>query len=218
MTWSSVAPATTSRFWRPATIRSCESRRRQRYGRRTRGADTLQFNGANDETQQHPNLRPTRPLAIGAANVGNVAMDVNGVEQVNVVALGGADTITVNDLSRTDVTQVNIDLAGTAGSGIGDGQADTVVIVGTNGNDVVSVFGDANGTTATGLAAEIHIAGTESDKDRLIVRAVAGDDVIEASGLAATGIQLTADGGDGNDDLIGGTATTRCSAARATTF
>ena len=31
-------------------------------------------------------------------------MDLNGVEQVNVVALGGADTITINDLTGTDVT------------------------------------------------------------------------------------------------------------------
>ena len=59
-------------------------------------------------------------------------MDLNGVEQVNVNALGGADTITVNDLSGTDVTSVNLDLAGTPGSGTGDGQADTVIVNGTN--------------------------------------------------------------------------------------
>jgi Ca2+-binding RTX toxin-like protein len=166
------------------------------------GADTLQFNGANanenfDLSANGSRLRLFR-------DVGSVTMDVNGVEQVNIVALGGADTITVNDLSHTDVSQVNIDLSGTAGSGIGDGQADTVIVVGTNAADVVRVFGDSSGTTATGLAAETHITGAESDKDRLIVRAVAGDDVIEASGLKGTGIQLTADGGDGNDVLIGG--------------
>ena len=38
-------------------------------------------------------------------------MDVNGVERVNFSAVGGADTITVNDLCGTDVTQVNLDLA-----------------------------------------------------------------------------------------------------------
>ena len=166
------------------------------------GADTLQFNGANVNEKIDLSANGSRLRLV--RDVGNVTMDVNGVEQVNVVALGGADTITVNDLSPTVVTQVNIDLAGTAGSGIGDGQADTVIIVGTDGDNVVSVFGDANGTTATGLAAEIHIAGAEADKDRLIVRAVAGDDIVEASGLTATGIQFTADGGDGNDNLIGG--------------
>ena len=38
-------------------------------------------------------------------------MDLNDVEQINFTALGGADTITVNDLTGTDVTQVNLDLA-----------------------------------------------------------------------------------------------------------
>ena len=33
-------------------------------------------------------------------------------------------TITVDDLTDTDVKQVTIDLSGTAGSGNGDGQAD----------------------------------------------------------------------------------------------
>ena len=38
-------------------------------------------------------------------------MDLNGVEHIQFTALGGADTITVNDLTGTDVTQVAIDLA-----------------------------------------------------------------------------------------------------------
>ena len=37
----------------------------------------------------------------------------------------------------------------------------------------------------------------------MIVNALAGDDVVDASGLAAGAIQLTADGGDGDDVLIG---------------
>ena len=107
------------------------------------GADTLQFNGANvnekiDLSANGSRLRLFR-------DVGNVTMDVNGVEQVNVVALGGADTITVNDLSGTGVTDVNIDLAGTAGSGVGDGQADTVIVNGTGGDDVVSGRRRCNG-------------------------------------------------------------------------
>ena len=105
------------------------------------GHDTLQFNGSNvneniDLSANGSRLRLFR-------DVGNVTMDVNGVEQVNVAALGGADTITVNDLSGTGVTDVNLDLAGTPGSGIGDGQADTVIVNGTTGNDAIAVAGDA---------------------------------------------------------------------------
>ena len=49
-----------------------------------------------------------------------------------------------------------------------------------------------------------HGVGAEAANDRLRVNLLAGDDVLDASGLAAGAIQLTADGGDGNDVLIGG--------------
>ena len=58
-------------------------------------------------------------------DVANITMDINGVEQINFTALGGADNITVGDLSRTGVTQVDLDLSATPGSGTGDGAADT---------------------------------------------------------------------------------------------
>jgi Ca2+-binding RTX toxin-like protein len=165
------------------------------------GKDTLQFNGANvaermDLSANGSRLRFTR-------DVGNITMDVNGVEQVNIVALGGADTITVNNLAGTSVTNVNIDLSGTPGSGTGDGAADTIIINGTAGDDVVTVAGASGSAEVAGLAAVVHIAGAEAANDRLIINAGDGDDVVQASGLAAGTIQLTADGGNGNDVLIG---------------
>ena len=42
-------------------------------------------------------------------------MDLNDTEVIQFTALGGADTIVVNDLSGTDVTQLAIDLASTVG-------------------------------------------------------------------------------------------------------
>ena len=166
------------------------------------GNDTLQFNGANineniDLSANGSRLRLFR-------DVGDVTMDVNGVENVSVVARGGADTITVNDLSGTGVTDVNIDLASTPGSGVGDGQADAVVVNGSAGNDAVTVTGNAANAEVLGLAASVHITGAEPANDRLTVNALAGDDVVDASGLSATAIQLTENGGDGNDVLIGG--------------
>jgi Ca2+-binding RTX toxin-like protein len=130
-------------------------------------------------------------------------MDVHGVEQVNIVALGGPDTITVHDLSGTGVLQVNVDLSSPPGSGTGDGQPDTVVVNGTTHNDSITVAGDASGAAVSGLAAAVHITGAEAANDRLVVNALGGNDVVDASGLAAGAIQLTADGGDGNDILIG---------------
>ncbi len=44
-------------------------------------------------------------------DIGNVTMDLNDVEHIELNALGGADTITVSDLTGTDVKQVALDLA-----------------------------------------------------------------------------------------------------------
>ena len=78
-----------------------------------------------------------------------------------------------------------------------------MIVQGTNGDDVDLVVGDATGVTVLGLAAQVNITGSEAANDRLTINALAGDDVVEASGLAAGAIQLTADGGDGDDVLIG---------------
>ena len=40
--------------------------------------------------------------------------------------------------------------------------------------------------------------------DTLTINALGGDDVVQASGLAANAIKLAIDGGDGDDVLIGG--------------
>jgi Ca2+-binding RTX toxin-like protein len=166
------------------------------------GTDTLQFNGAN--VGENIDISANGPRVRFFRDVASVTMDLNDVERINFTALGGADNIHVHDLSGTDVTEVNLDLAGTPGSGTGDGAADTVTVDGTAGEDVITVAGDASGTAVLGLAAKVNITGAEAANDRLTVNALAGDDVVTASGLSAAAIQLTEDGGDGNDVLIGG--------------
>src|SRR5205807_836397 len=76
-------------------------------------------------------------------DVANVAMDLNGIERIQLNTLGGADTVTVNDLTRTDVTQVGIDLGARPGTAGGDGAADTIVINVTNGNGDDVLIGGA---------------------------------------------------------------------------
>ncbi len=162
------------------------------------GTDTLQFNGAN--VNENIDISANGSRARLFRDVGNVTMDLNGVEHINVAALGGADTITVNDLTGTNVDQVAVDLSATPGSNVGDGQSDTVVINGTNSDDVITVVNDNGVIKVSGLATDVTISGFEST-DHLVINGLGGDDVIEASGL--TGMQLTANGGDGNDVLIG---------------
>jgi Ca2+-binding RTX toxin-like protein len=165
------------------------------------GADSMLFNGANAAERIDISANGGRVLFF--RDIASVLMDLNDVEGIDFNALGGADRVVVNDLSGTDVTEVNNALASSIGGSSGDGQPDTVIVQATNGDDVSIVVGDAAGVSAFGLPAQVTITGSEAANDRLTVNALAGDDVVEASGLAAGAIQLTADGGFGNDVLVG---------------
>ncbi len=164
------------------------------------GTDTMLFNGAN--LSESFDLSANGPRARFFRDVGNITMDLNDVERVHLNALGGADNVVVNDLSGTDVTKVAIDLAGIIGGDAGDGAADLVTVIGTAGDDRIVVTSDAAGIAIKGLPAEVDIAHAEAG-DQLVVNGLGGDDVIDASGLAAgtLGVQLA--GGLGKDTLIG---------------
>jgi Ca2+-binding RTX toxin-like protein len=123
-------------------------------------------------------------------------MDLDNVETVDVNAKAGADTITVNDLSKTDVNKVNIDLGGA------DSASDTVVINATNGDDAITITNNNGVVTVSGLATEVTISNFEANNDRIVINGLGGDDVITASGLG-TAMLFTANGGDGDDVLIG---------------
>jgi Ca2+-binding RTX toxin-like protein len=135
-------------------------------------------------------------------NVASVTMDLNEVERIEFTALGGTDKVVVNDLSGTDATDVNIDLAGTLGGVTGDGQVDSVTVNGTNGDDVVNVFAAGTAVDVFGLAAQVHVDNFESGttKDQLVINGGDGDDVLIATGT----VGVTLDGGAGDDILLGG--------------
>jgi Ca2+-binding RTX toxin-like protein len=164
------------------------------------GADKMAFNGANiaenmDVSANGGRVRFTR-------NIAAIVMDLNDVESIDVKALGGADNLVVNDVSGTDLTNVSADLNATGGGD--DASADNVITTATNGADVVTVSGSGPSAQVNGLPALVNVTGAIATNDRLTVNALAGDDVVDASGLAAGSILLTADGGDNDDVLIGG--------------
>ena len=165
------------------------------------GTDTLVFNGANINENMDISANGQRVRL--SRDVGNVVMDLNGVEHIQVNALGGADTITVNDLTGTDVTRVALDLSAPAGSGQGDGQPDTVIVNGTAGDDQIKVASSGASVVVNGLAAQVTIAGAEGGRDSLVINALAGNDIINASALNAGQINLTINGGAGNDTITG---------------
>jgi Ca2+-binding RTX toxin-like protein len=156
------------------------------------GADTMLFNGANASEQVDLSANGNRLKFFRTQ--ANITMDTAGVERVDFNALGGADLVTVHDLTGTDVTRVDVDLAGTLGGAVGDGQADRVIVDGTNGNDAIDVSGDAQAVKVSGLAATTEILHSEVAKDRLDVNTLAGSDTVGSKGLAAGAIQFFLDG------------------------
>jgi len=164
------------------------------------GFDTMLFNGAN--IAEEIDISANGKQVVFFRNIATVTMDLDDVERIDFRALDSADKIVVNDLSGTDVVEVNVDLA--LAGGAGDADADNVFVHGTGDDDVVLITGDATGTSVLGLATQVNITGAEAALDKLHVIAGDGDDVIEASGVSAGAIGLVLDGGDGDDVIIGG--------------
>jgi Ca2+-binding RTX toxin-like protein len=166
------------------------------------GTDTLVFNGAGvaenfDFSANGDRLRFFR-------NVANITMDVDDTERVDLRALGGIDNTVVNDLSATDVKNIELDLETAIGGGAGDGAADTTTINGTSGNDTIAITPNAGAVDVTGLAAAVRIEHPEAANDLLNVKGLAGNDTINGSiGLAAL-IKVGIDGGADNDTINGG--------------
>ena len=73
------------------------------------GVDTLVFNGAN--IGENIGISANGGQATLTRDVGAVTMHLTSVERIELSTAGGADHITVNDLSGTGVRQVAIDLA-----------------------------------------------------------------------------------------------------------
>ena len=162
------------------------------------GSDTLQFNGSN-AGEKIGLAAGAGGHAILSRDVATITQDLNSVETVNVHALGGIDTITVGDLSGTDVKQVNIDLAATGGAP--DGVLDSVSLTGRDGSDHIVVTNVGGVTAVTGLAAGVTI-GNADNFDKLLISTGGGNDAFDASAINGQ-ITLSVSGGDGNDSLVG---------------
>jgi len=164
------------------------------------GFDTLQFDGSN--ASENMQILANGSRALLTRDVGNIVMDFNDVERVEIRAAGGTDTITVNDLTGTAVKEVDISLSKSPESGVKDSALDTVVAQATQTDDVIHVASTGDHVIVTGLAAKIDVAHASSN-DILTINGQGGDDVIDASGVAAGRMRLQLDGGAGNDTLIG---------------
>lgn len=148
------------------------------------GFDTMLFNGANGGETVDVSANGERVTFF--RNPGTITMDLNEVEVSVFNALGGSDTITVNDLAGTDATNVALNF-------VSDLVADQVIVNGTADDDRIVVTGVAGEVEVTGLAAGVTIANPEFAHDQLVINTLAGNDSVDASALAAGVIQLFVD-------------------------
>jgi hypothetical protein len=120
-------------------------------------------------------LAPNGARTLFLRDVANIRMDMDGVEALDLTALGGTDAVTVEDMSGTDFRLASVDLS--APTGGPDLAADTVTVNGSDDDDEIAVDAGA-GVEVTGLRTTTSIAGSEL-ADQLIVNGQAGDDTID---------------------------------------
>ncbi|HLO34701.1 MAG TPA: hypothetical protein VK194_01400 [Candidatus Deferrimicrobium sp.] len=148
------------------------------------GTDTMVFNGSGgDEIMAAATAFGGRVSF--TRNLGGIVMDLNGIETIDVNALGGADTVTVNDTTGTDLQRVNVDLAAALNGSTADDKADTVAVNGTKGDDSITARANGAAVEVSGLSALVRITHTDPARDTLVIDAVTGDDHVAVDpGLA----------------------------------
>jgi len=154
------------------------------------GIDRMVFNGA--AAAETVTLTANAGRLTFFRNPGNVTMDTDNVETVDFNALGGADSVSIGDLTGTDVTQTNLDLAAALGGTAADGAIDSLVVDGTEGVDEIHVDGSQAGVDVTGLAGAVSIKHADST-DSLSVNTLGGKDGVLVNGVAGL-LQLVVDG------------------------
>ena len=157
------------------------------------GVDRLAFNGSNigerfDVSANGSHVRFTR-------NVAAITMDLDHLETLDVAALGGADVLTVHDLTGTDLSTVNPDLGGFGG--VDDGQPDDVVVpVGTTVGQDPTDGTVTTVTAASGLGAQVRVHHA-APTDRIHVIGSGPTDAVTITGTAAAdAVNVTANGTD----------------------
>jgi Ca2+-binding RTX toxin-like protein len=155
------------------------------------GTDRLLFNGANgNETMS---LSADGSASVFFREPGAIRMDMDRVEVVDVVALGGADAITVDDLTGTYVRRANIDLSV---GGVGDGQPDVVTVEGTATADQVNVTESDGRVAVAGPTIDSRLSAPELI-DRLQVNTRDGNDTVDVDAAARGLIEVAVDLGAG---------------------
>ena len=156
------------------------------------GADIFDFRGRGQAGD-------TLTLAADGAEVDAIfnaaTINVSGVEDFLITPGDGAPAdVNIDDLFATEATTISVVLPAA-------GNADTVDVEGRNSADNINVSLDGADVNVAGLTYDIVIEAAAAAEDRLTIEGRGGDDVIKVDAGVENTIDITLNGGDGNDFL-----------------
>ena len=124
------------------------------------------------------------------------------MEALSFFSFGGADNVTLNDLSGTGVTRVDVSIFDFAVPG---GDNDAVRVNATGGGDTVTAF-DTNGVVrVTALSPAVRITGTKRRSATASeIHGLAGNDSVNGFGLSPAEMRLQSGRRPGRRVLTGG--------------
>ena len=152
------------------------------------GFDTMVFNGAGGNEIMA--ARAVFGRVEFTRSPGAIVMDLNEVEAIDVRALGGADSITVSDLSGTDVRLVDVDLAASLGGSAADTAADIVTVAGTKNDDSIAVGATGSTVDVRGLTPLVRVTHANPADDTLLIDGVTGNDDVSVDPAAEALIKV----------------------------
>ena len=144
-----------------------------------RGSDRIVFGGSRraDSIALSRNRRRLRIARVAAAATSAVV--AQRLERLMVTSLGGADTITLGDLTRTGIRNASVELGS---RGRGDGAPDTILARATEGPDALSMSARGTDRLLAGLPWAVSASNVESDSDRFIAVGRGGADTLTLAG------------------------------------
>jgi hypothetical protein len=164
------------------------------------GADTDLLDFAGSNINENIEIAASGSRARLFRDVATISMDFHGIENILVHAVGGTDTITVQDLTGTGIKNVGVDLAATSGGTTGDGQVDTVTVNAPTSADNLSVVVGPTAVVVKGLDWTTRVRNPELT-DKLQIFGNDGNDTVSVTAAVASELALGIDGGTGKDTL-----------------
>ncbi len=143
------------------------------------GLDALVFNGSN--ASEAFDISALGGQVSLTRNIAAVLMTLDKVEQIDLAALGGNDTITIHDMTGTELSRLNINL-GLSATGGSDGVTDIIVIDGTSGRDLIKLSMQNGALVVDGLPTQIVIQNFDSF-DQIHISGLGVGDAVDTSAI-----------------------------------